>query len=80
MPDPLGSELGIVVDEITYGRALDAALERLDNRVGLPDLRALRIAVDIQDGGDLAHTLDGLARLSRSRSGTCAPRSSFSET
>jgi tight adherence protein B len=29
MPDPLGSEFGVVVDEITYGRAPDAALARL---------------------------------------------------
>jgi tight adherence protein B len=61
-PDPLGSELGVVVDQVTCGRALDDALEHLNERMDLPDLRQLAIAVAIQRGGsDLAATLDGIA-------------------
>jgi tight adherence protein B len=69
MPDPLGSEFGIVVDEVTYGQALDEALERLNERIDLPDLRYLTIAVQIQygAGGNLAEVLDGLANVIRDR-------------
>lgn len=67
MPDPIGSEFGIVVDEVTYGQALDKGLERLHQRVDLPDLRYLTMALEIQDGdsGNLAELLDGLARVTR---------------
>jgi len=69
MPDPLGSEFGIVVDEVTYGQALDEALERLNERVDLPDLRYLTVAVQIQHGtgGNLAEVLNGLAKVIRDR-------------
>ncbi len=69
MADPLGSEFGIVVDEVTYGQALDEALERLNERVDLPDLRYLTVAVQIQHGtgGNLAEVLNGLAKVIRDR-------------
>jgi tight adherence protein B len=69
MPDPLGSEFGIVVDEVTYGQALDEALDRLNERVDLPDLRYLTVAVQIQHGtgGNLAEVLNGLAKVIRDR-------------
>jgi tight adherence protein B len=69
MPDPLGSEFGIVVDEVTYGQALDEALEHLNERVDLPDLRYLTVAVQIQHGtgGNLAEVLNGLAKVIRDR-------------
>jgi tight adherence protein B len=79
VPDPLGSELEIVADEVSYGRALDEALEHLNARIDLPDLRQLTIAIQIQcgAGADLAATLDGLAKVAG-----CAgpPRSRFEET
>jgi tight adherence protein B len=69
MPDPLGSEFGIVVDEVTYGQALDEALDRLNKRIDLPDLRYLTVAVQIQygTGGNLAEVLDGLSKVIRDR-------------
>jgi tight adherence protein B len=69
LPDPLGSEFGIVVDEVTYGQALDEALEHLNERVDLPDLRYLTVAVQIQHGtgGNLAEVLNGLAKVIRDR-------------
>jgi tight adherence protein B len=69
MADPLGSEFGIVVDEIAYGRTPDAALQRLSERVDLPDLGCLAIAVRIRSSvdGDLAAALDGLAKSMRHR-------------
>jgi tight adherence protein B len=69
MPDPLGSEFGLAVDEVTYGLALDEALEHLNERIDLPDLRYLTIAVQIQHGtgGNLAEVLNGLAKVIRDR-------------
>jgi tight adherence protein B len=70
MPDPSGSEFGIVVEEIAYGRAPDVALQRLSERIDLPDLGCLAIAVRIRSSvdGDLSEALDGLARAMRHRS------------
>ena len=67
MPDPLGSEFGLVVDEIAYGRAPDLALARLEGRVDLPDLRCLTLVVQIRSGpgGNLPAALDGLAKAMR---------------
>ena len=67
-PDPLGAELKLVTDEVTLGRPLDRALERLNARVDLPDLHALTLALRIRQrsGGELARTLEALARLARS--------------
>jgi tight adherence protein B len=67
MPDPLGAEFGLVVDEIAFGRAPDAAIARLEARLGLPDLRCLTLAVQIRSGADghLAAALEGLARVMR---------------
>ena len=69
VPDPLGTEFGVIADEATYGRdvaeALKAFAERMDNQ----DLRFLAVAVTIQQqsGGNLAEILSGLAKVIRSR-------------
>lgn len=69
MPDPIGSEFGIIADEATYGMDVNESLERLADRVDVPDLRFLAVAVAIQSqsGGNLAEILDGLAVVVRSR-------------
>jgi tight adherence protein B len=38
MPDPIGSEFGVVTDEITYGADLETAMRNLHGRVGSEDL------------------------------------------
>jgi tight adherence protein B len=69
VPDPLGTEMGMVSDEAAYGRdmgeTLKAVAERLDNQ----DMRFLAVAVTIQQtsGGNLAEILDGLAKVIRAR-------------
>lgn len=69
VPDPLGTEMGLIADEAAYGRdigeAIGALAERLDNQ----DMRFLSVAVIIQQtsGGNLAEILDGLAKVIRSR-------------
>ncbi|MCL5777109.1 type II secretion system F family protein [Limibaculum sp. FT325] len=69
MPDPLGSEFGLIADEATYGMNINDALDRLAARVPVPDLRFFAIAVNIQStsGGNLAEVLDGLSRVIRAR-------------
>lgn len=69
MPDPLGTEFGLIADEATYGMLVTDALERMSDRVPVPDLRFLSIAVNIQmtSGGNLAEILDGLAKVIRAR-------------
>lgn len=74
IPEPLRAEFGSVVDETSLGRPLDQALERLSDRIDLPDLRALTIALRIGPaaGRELAGVIDRLARLSRWQSDACA--------
>ncbi len=69
MPDPIGTEFGILSDESTYGRDLVTALEDLADRIDIQDLRFLTVAVGIQaqSGGNLAEVLDGLGKVIRSR-------------
>ena len=69
MPDPIGSEFGLAVDEMTYGRELQEALERVGDRIALQDFQFVVMAVTIQNatGGNLADVLAGLATLIRAR-------------
>ncbi|MEM7212664.1 MAG: type II secretion system F family protein [Pseudomonadota bacterium] len=69
MPDPLGTEFGLIADEATYGMTITDALDRMADRVPVPDLRFLAIAINIQttSGGNLAEILDGLSTVIRSR-------------
>lgn len=69
MPDPIGTEFGIVVDEMTYGLDLNQAIVNLGARVDLPDLQYLTVAVSIQygTGGNLAEVLAGLSKVIRDR-------------
>jgi tight adherence protein B len=69
MRDPIATEFGLVVDEMTYGLNLDDALSNMARRVGLNDLRLLVVAVMIQMqvGGNLAEVLNSLSRVIRER-------------
>jgi tight adherence protein B len=69
MPDPIGSEFGIVADEVTFGLEQTAAIDNLCRRVGHPDLSFFATAVSIQQqsGGNLAEIMTRLSRLLRSR-------------
>jgi tight adherence protein B len=69
VPDPLGSEFGMIADEAAYGRDVSEALKDLAERVDMQDLRFLAVAVTIQQqsGGNLAEVLDGLAKVIRAR-------------
>ena len=69
MSDPIGSEFGIVTDEITYGADLETALRNLHRRVGSDDLPLFVTAVGIQSstGGNLAEILQNLSSVIRQR-------------
>jgi tight adherence protein B len=69
MPDPIGSEFGVVVDEVTYGADLRDALERMAERWDLEDMRMFVVSLAIQSetGGNLAEILENLSRVIRER-------------
>ncbi|MEZ5722476.1 MAG: type II secretion system F family protein [Paracoccaceae bacterium] len=69
IPDPLGSEMGVIADESAYGRDVAESLKHLAERVDMQDMRFLAVAVSIQQvsGGNLAEILEGLAKVIRSR-------------
>jgi tight adherence protein B len=69
MKDPIGSEFGIVADEITYGSDLETALRNLYFRIGQDDLPLFVTAVAIQGstGGNLGEILENLSAVIRQR-------------
>jgi tight adherence protein B len=69
MPDPIGSQFGIVVDEVTYGAELRDALESLADRWDLDDMRMFVVSLSVQSetGGNLAEILENLSKVIRER-------------
>jgi tight adherence protein B len=69
MKDPIGTEFGIVSDEITYGADLETAMRNLYFRVGQDDLPLFVTAVAIQGstGGNLGEILENLSSVIRDR-------------
>ena len=69
MNDPIGTEFGIVVDEMTYGLDLHDAMHNMGERIPIPDLHYLEVAINIQHGvgGNLASVLAGLSAVIRER-------------
>ena len=69
MPDPIGTEFGIVSDEITYGADLETAMRNLYFRLGQEDLPLFVTAVAIQGstGGNLGEILENLSKVIRER-------------
>jgi tight adherence protein B len=69
MQDPIGSEFGIVTDEITYGADLETAMRNLFFRVGTDDLPLFVTAIAIQGstGGNLGEILENLSGVIRQR-------------
>ncbi|WP_336957783.1 type II secretion system F family protein [Sphingobium aquiterrae] len=69
MKDPIGSEFGIVADEVTYGADLRDALQRMADRWGMNDLHMFVVSLSIQSetGGNLAEILENLSAVIRER-------------
>lgn len=69
LADPIGTEFGIVSDEVTYGADLESAMRNLYFRVGQDDLPLFVTAVAIQGstGGNLSEILENLSNVIRLR-------------
>ena len=69
MPDPIGSEFGIVVDQVSFGDELTEAFRDFADRIDQEDIHYLSTAIAIQHGtgGDLARVLKVLSRTIRDR-------------
>lgn len=69
MPDPLGSEFGIVSDEVAYGAPLTDSLLDLAERWDLQDLRMFAVSISLQSetGGNLAEVVSNLSGVIRER-------------
>lgn len=70
MPDPIGTEFGIVSDEVTFGLSLEQAVRKLSERVGYEGLHMLAVSLSIQakTGGNLTEILSNLSAVLRERS------------
>jgi tight adherence protein B len=69
MSDPVGTEFGIVFDEVTFGAQLEHAVRKMSERVGFEGLQLLSVALSIQSktGGNLAEVLANLSKTLRAR-------------
>ncbi len=68
-PDPLGSEFGLVADEIAFGSSLDIAIEKMAARTEHADINLFAAIVRLQSktGGNLADLLASNSRTIRQR-------------
>lgn len=69
MQDPVGTEFGMVADELSFGLDLETAMRNMSNRVGQDDLPLFVTSISIQSatGGNLAAILEGLSKVIRDR-------------
>ena len=69
MPDPIGSEFGIVEDRIRHGVDLVQAFDEFAERTDREDIHYLSVCVGIQHGtgGNLARVLQVLSQVIRGR-------------
>ena len=69
MSDPVATEFGIMVDQISYGDDLVDAVTNFADRTGLEDARYIAVSIAIQHGtgGNLAQVLNTLSKVIRDR-------------
>lgn len=69
MSDPIGSEFGLIQDQVNYGEDIAAAFADFADRVDIEDVRYTSVSVGIQHGtgGNLAHVLRVLSKVIRDR-------------
>ena len=69
MVDPVATEFGIIVDQISYGDDLVSAFREFAERTGVEDVGYLATSVAIQNGtgGDLSRILLTLSKVIRGR-------------
>lgn len=69
MPDPIGTEFGLAIDEINYGLDRNVALRNLNRRFPSQDMQFFSAAMEVQreTGGNLVEVLDNLTKMMRDR-------------
>ncbi|WP_212523404.1 type II secretion system F family protein [Actibacterium sp. MT2.3-13A] len=69
MPDPIGTEFGILSDQLTFGADLETSMLNMFERVGAPELKLLAVTVTVQrgTGGNLSEILENLSGMIRAR-------------
>jgi tight adherence protein B len=69
MEDPIGSEFGLVMDEVAYGADIRDALQSMADRWGIEDIQMFVVSLSVQNetGGNLAEILANLASVIRDR-------------
>jgi tight adherence protein B len=68
-PEPLSAEFRRLVDGVSHGMTMDQALEKMHERMPIPELRFFTIVLGIQQktGGNLAEALGNLSTVLRAR-------------
>ena len=69
MPDPMGTEFSVFIEEVNLGLPLADALVKFEERMNLPEVRLFNTALMVQRevGGSLAELLIKLANIIRDR-------------
>lgn len=69
VPDPLGTEFSVFIEEVNLGLPLADALKKLQERMSLPEVRLFNTALLVQRevGGSLAELLSKLSDIIRDR-------------
>jgi len=69
MPDPIGTEFSVFIEEVNLGLPLNDALKKFEERMSIPEVRLFNTALMVQReiGGSLAELLTKLANIIRDR-------------
>jgi tight adherence protein B len=69
MPDPIGTEFSVFIEEVNLGLPLNDALRKFEQRMSLPEVRLFNTALLVQReiGGSLSELLTKLANIIRDR-------------
>lgn len=69
MPDPMGTEFSVFIEEVNLGLPLSDALKKFEERINLPEVRLFNTALMVQRevGGSLAELLNKLSNIIRDR-------------
>lgn len=69
MEDPIGTEFGLISDEVAYGADLVGSLEHMADRWDLDDMKMFVVSLSVQSqtGGNLAEILENISKVIRER-------------
>lgn len=69
MPDPMGTEFSVFIEEVNLGLPLSDAMRKFEERINLPEVRLFSTALMVQRevGGSLSELLTKLSNIIRDR-------------